>query len=231
MDGGCLRAVSGLHQYPALTSAFNQDPNQRPDFMPSSQLHHQYNACYPDSSDCRRFGYHSSHPANMVVHSPYSDCSSSFDQENFLIEGNSNHMDNYHGGMSSTTSDDGMDDDDDQDSNDDNNNHSNKDGGGKIRRRKRTCPDQQVHQRQAANQRERKRMQSINDAFEGLRGHIPTLPYEKRLSKVDTLRLAIGYISFLAELVENDIQNRDGVNNPGPEKQHKVIIRYHRGMI
>jgi len=51
---------------------------------------------------------------------------------------------------------------------------------------------QQVQQRHAANLRERKRMQSINDAFEGLRQHIPTLPYEKRLSKVDTLRLTIG---------------------------------------
>ena len=51
---------------------------------------------------------------------------------------------------------------------------------------------QQVQQRHAANMRERKRMQSINDAFEGLRHHIPTLPYEKRLSKVDTLRLTIG---------------------------------------
>ncbi|KAJ6225292.1 hypothetical protein RDWZM_003837 [Blomia tropicalis] len=59
----------------------------------------------------------------------------------------------------------------------------------------------QFHQRHAANLRERKRMQSINDAFEGLRQRIPTLPYEKRLSKVDTLRLAIGYISFLGELV------------------------------
>ena len=49
-----------------------------------------------------------------------------------------------------------------------------------------------VQQRYAANMRERKRMQSINDAFEGLRQHIPTLPYEKRLSKVDTLRLTIG---------------------------------------
>ncbi|KAH7645943.1 pancreas transcription factor 1 subunit alpha-like [Dermatophagoides farinae] len=57
------------------------------------------------------------------------------------------------------------------------------------------------HQRHAANLRERKRMQSINDAFEGLRARIPTLPYEKRLSKVDTLRLAIGYIRFLADLV------------------------------
>ncbi|KAL1468767.1 hypothetical protein MTO96_041264 [Rhipicephalus appendiculatus] len=62
---------------------------------------------------------------------------------------------------------------------------------------------QAAHQRQAANMRERRRMQSINDAFDGLRAHIPTLPYEKRLSKVDTLRLAIGYIGFLTELVDS----------------------------
>ncbi|KAF6775223.1 hypothetical protein AHF37_05439 [Paragonimus kellicotti] len=60
-----------------------------------------------------------------------------------------------------------------------------------------------VFQRQAANLRERRRMQSINKAFEGLRAHIPTLPYEKRLSKVDTLRLAIGYIHFLQDIVQN----------------------------
>nr|XP_027208853.1 fer3-like protein [Penaeus vannamei]XP_027208854.1 fer3-like protein [Penaeus vannamei]XP_027208855.1 fer3-like protein [Penaeus vannamei] len=72
------------------------------------------------------------------------------------------------------------------------------------RKKKRRCLMAQMQQRQAANMRERKRMQSINDAFEGLRAHIPTLPYEKRLSKVDTLRLAIGYISFLAELVASD---------------------------
>ncbi|VDK21047.1 unnamed protein product [Taenia asiatica] len=48
------------------------------------------------------------------------------------------------------------------------------------------------NQRQAANMRER------------LRARIPTLPYEKRLSKVDTLRLAIGYIKFLQDLVTNE---------------------------
>ncbi|CAG2169557.1 unnamed protein product, partial [Oppiella nova] len=80
------------------------------------------------------------------------------------------------------------------------------------RHRKRKGMHQQVQQRHAANLRERRRMQSINDAFEGLREHIPTLPYEKRLSKVDTLRLAIGYISFLAELVDNDGQ---------PQKRHR----------
>ena len=51
---------------------------------------------------------------------------------------------------------------------------------------------EQVEVRHAANMRERRRMQNINDAFESLRQHIPTLPYEKRLSKVDTLKLTIG---------------------------------------
>ena len=60
------------------------------------------------------------------------------------------------------------------------------------KKRKRKSHLQHVAQRHAANMRERRRMQSINDAFEGLRHHIPTLPYEKRLSKVDTLRLTIG---------------------------------------
>nr|XP_020655970.1 pancreas transcription factor 1 subunit alpha [Pogona vitticeps] len=81
--------------------------------------------------------------------------------------------------------------------------------------------------RQAANVRERRRMQSINDAFEGLRSHIPTLPYEKRLSKVDTLRLAIGYINFLSELVQSDLPLR----NPGGQSpcQPKKVIICHRG--
>ena len=100
--------------------------------------------------------------------------------------------------------------------------------GGKSRRRKRKCPEQQVHQRQAANLRERKRMLSINEAFEGLRAHIPTLPYEKRLSKVDTLRLAIGYISFLTELVQSDIHSKENINQCS-DQPRKVIINYHRG--
>lgn len=54
--------------------------------------------------------------------------------------------------------------------------------------------------RQAANIRERRRMLSINSAFEELKNHVPTFPYEKRLSKIDTLRLAIAYISLLESL-------------------------------
>ncbi|XP_077775281.1 uncharacterized protein LOC144325533 [Podarcis muralis] len=56
-------------------------------------------------------------------------------------------------------------------------------------------------QRHAANIRERKRMLSINSAFDELRGHVPTFPYEKRLSKIDTLRLAIAYIALLSDIL------------------------------
>ncbi|XP_063394171.1 pancreas transcription factor 1 subunit alpha [Cydia fagiglandana] len=97
-------------------------------------------------------------------------------------------------------------------------------------KRRSRCPQQQIQQRQAANLRERRRMQSINDAFEGLRAHIPTLPYEKRLSKVDTLKLAIGYISFLGELVRAD-RNSPSHMLTGSGKKHdneerkKVVIR------
>nr|CAD7455833.1 unnamed protein product [Timema tahoe] len=45
---------------------------------------------------------------------------------------------------------------------------------------------------------------SINSAFDELRVHVPTFPYEKRLSKIDTLRLAIAYIALLREVLTAD---------------------------
>lgn len=50
---------------------------------------------------------------------------------------------------------------------------------------------------------------SINSAFEELRRHVPTFPYEKRLSKIDTLRLAIAYISLLREILHSDLEPVD----------------------
>lgn len=47
-------------------------------------------------------------------------------------------------------------------------------------------------------------LSSINSAFDELRVHVPTFPYEKRLSKIDTLRLAIAYIALLREVLEAD---------------------------
>ncbi|XP_053624522.1 alpha-enolase-like [Plodia interpunctella] len=98
----------------------------------------------------------------------------------------------------------------------------------RFHKKRSRCPQQQIQQRQAANLRERRRMQSINDAFEGLRAHIPTLPYEKRLSKVDTLKLAIGYISFLGELVRADRSASEtlltGVISSHNRDEHKKVI-------
>ncbi|KAG5843104.1 pancreas transcription factor 1 subunit alpha [Anguilla anguilla] len=59
-------------------------------------------------------------------------------------------------------------------------------------------------QRQAANIRERRRMFSLNEAFDDLRKKVPTFAYEKRLSRIETLRLAIVYISFMTDLLEEN---------------------------
>ncbi|XP_076809650.1 uncharacterized protein LOC143452528 isoform X2 [Clavelina lepadiformis] len=87
--------------------------------------------------------------------------------------------------------------------------------------RSREFAPRQVHnhrQRRAANQRERRRMQVINDGFEKLRQHLPSIPYEKKLSKVDTLRAAIDYIGFMASLLRTESEN----DNQTPKQ--KVVI-------
>ena len=57
-------------------------------------------------------------------------------------------------------------------------------------------------QRTAANKRERRRMLSLNTAFDCLRERIPTFSYEKKLSRIETLKLAMTYIGFMSDLVE-----------------------------
>ena len=64
--------------------------------------------------------------------------------------------------------------------------------------------------RQAANARERKRMNGLNDAFERLREHIPDLGNDRKLSKFETLQMAQTYISALRDLLgmqELDLNN------------------------
>ncbi|CAI5762533.1 transcription factor 15-like [Podarcis lilfordi] len=56
-------------------------------------------------------------------------------------------------------------------------------------------------QRQAANARERDRTHSVNTAFSTLRTLIPTEPADRKLSKIETLRLASSYISHLANML------------------------------
>ncbi|XP_064614480.1 uncharacterized protein LOC135478139 [Liolophura sinensis] len=60
---------------------------------------------------------------------------------------------------------------------------------------------QNARQRKAANVRERKRMFHLNEAFDSLKTKVPTFNYEKRLSRIETLRLAMTYISFMSDLL------------------------------
>uniref|UniRef100_A0A8C4QYN0 Scleraxis bHLH transcription factor n=1 Tax=Eptatretus burgeri TaxID=7764 RepID=A0A8C4QYN0_EPTBU len=60
---------------------------------------------------------------------------------------------------------------------------------------------QEVPQRQVANARERDRTHSVNTAFSALRTLIPTEPADRKLSKIETLRLASSYISHLGNVL------------------------------
>lgn len=65
-----------------------------------------------------------------------------------------------------------------------------------------------AEQRKAANIRERRRMLYLNSAFDQLRKKVPTFTYEKRLSRIETLRLAIMYIEFMSETLAEPSPNK-----------------------
>lgn len=55
-----------------------------------------------------------------------------------------------------------------------------------------------------ANDRERNRMHTLNEALEKLRLVLPTFPEDTKLTKIETLRFAHNYIFSLCQLVDND---------------------------
>lgn len=55
--------------------------------------------------------------------------------------------------------------------------------------------------RQAHASRERVRVEAFNQAFSLLRSLLPTLPPDKKLSKIEILRLAISYIAYLEHIL------------------------------
>ncbi|XP_046625495.1 heart- and neural crest derivatives-expressed protein 1-like [Neodiprion virginianus] len=58
--------------------------------------------------------------------------------------------------------------------------------------------------RNTANKKERRRTQSINNAFADLRDCIPNVPTDTKLSKIKTLRLAASYIGYLMAVLDSD---------------------------
>lgn len=74
-------------------------------------------------------------------------------------------------------------------------------------------PPEKIIQRVKANKKERRRTQSINQAFSELRRHIPDVPSDTKLSKIKTLRLAISYISHLMDVLNG---SEDDCSPSGP---------------
>jgi hypothetical protein len=63
--------------------------------------------------------------------------------------------------------------------------------------------DVKKYRRDAANERERKRMRNINEAFNRLRTFLPATEDDSRqLSKFETLQFALSYISGLIEMLQ-----------------------------
>ncbi|TRY80453.1 hypothetical protein TCAL_08826 [Tigriopus californicus] len=93
---------------------------------------------------------------------------------------------------------------------------------GRGGRKKNTRPPSPAVLRQrrvAANARERRRMNGLNDAFERLREVIPNLGSDHKLSKYETLQMAQTYIGALANLIE-----RTNGNNNTPKNHNNNIM-------
>lgn len=63
-------------------------------------------------------------------------------------------------------------------------------------------PDVMKKRRLAANARERRRMNSLNDAYEKLRDVLPNFGPDKKLSKFETLQMAQTYMNELKEILK-----------------------------
>uniref|UniRef100_A0A8C2BU82 Stem cell protein n=1 Tax=Cyprinus carpio TaxID=7962 RepID=A0A8C2BU82_CYPCA len=69
-------------------------------------------------------------------------------------------------------------------------------------------PPQKLARRVFTNSRERWRQQNVNGAFSELRKLIPTHPPDKKLSKNEILRLAMKYINFLVQLLNDQTSDQ-----------------------
>jgi hypothetical protein len=58
------------------------------------------------------------------------------------------------------------------------------------------------NRRLAANERERRRMENLNRAFDRLRNYLPSLASNRQLSKHETLQMAQSYIAALRNLLK-----------------------------
>uniref|UniRef100_A0A8C6E576 Achaete-scute family bHLH transcription factor 4 n=1 Tax=Moschus moschiferus TaxID=68415 RepID=A0A8C6E576_MOSMO len=69
------------------------------------------------------------------------------------------------------------------------------------------------------NERERQRVRCVNEGYARLRDHLPRELADKRLSKVETLRAAIGYIKQLQEVLERHARGQEGAAGAGSSRR------------
>lgn len=81
-----------------------------------------------------------------------------------------------------------------------------------TKRRKGVSARERNMRRIESNERERQRMHSLNDAFEGLRNVIPHITMDRKLSKIETLTLAKNYIKALTNVI-CDLRGESAVFN------------------
>ncbi|XP_077547228.1 uncharacterized protein LOC144159537 [Haemaphysalis longicornis] len=72
-------------------------------------------------------------------------------------------------------------------------------------------------QRNAANARERARMRVLSRAFTRLKTSLPWVPEDTKLSKLDTLRLAAGYIGHLRQVLLADDESSTATSPSGTD--------------
>jgi len=51
-------------------------------------------------------------------------------------------------------------------------------------------------------------MFQLNEAFDILRKRVPSFAYEKKLSRIDTLKLAVTYIEFMTDMLEKEARKK-----------------------
>ncbi|CAG0918067.1 unnamed protein product [Notodromas monacha] len=82
--------------------------------------------------------------------------------------------------------------------------HHQASSGGHLTREERRRRRRATQKYRAAHaSRERVRVEAFNGAFAQLRKLLPTLPPDKKLSKIEILRLAICYIAYLNHVLES----------------------------
>lgn len=75
-----------------------------------------------------------------------------------------------------------------------------------------TAPDVMKKRRLAANARERRRMNNLNDAYEKLRDVLPNFGPDKKFSKYETLQMAQTYMTELKEILRKASNNANHSN-------------------